>query len=114
MSKLYIQGTPTVWESAASLGSSASSTSGSFLTQGYARIVGMLITSGSLVAASGVQIWQSGNRGSNWDYRTESTVSACSGSAFSIEVIGNAAKIEVRIGANDASVFRTWWGLRPV
>ena len=93
---------------------SGSQTSGSFWSYGYARLVGLVISNASAKAASGLRVWQSGDGGDNWDYFSDWTLSACSGSAFSIEIIGNAAKVDFRNGATAASLFRTLWQLRPI
>ena len=109
--KVYVQNVPVVWQTTASL--AASTTSGSFICDGYARIVGGLITCTSAVAGSGLRISQSFDRGSNWDYHTDYAPSACSGSAYSIEIIGNTVKIEYRTDSA-ASQFRTLWQLKPI
>jgi len=109
--KVYVQNVPVVWQTTASL--AASTTSGSFICDGYARIVGGLITCTSAVAGSGLRISQSFDRGSNWDYHTDYAPSACFGSAYSIEIIGNAVKIDF-VPETTASIFRTAWYLRPV
>ena len=57
------------------------------------------------VAGSGLRISQSFDRGSNWDYHTDYAPLACSGSAYSIEIIGNAVKIEYHTDSA-ASQFR--------
>jgi len=79
-----------------------------------ARIVGTLISSGSLKAGSGLRVSQSSGSETQWDYNSDWAPSACSGSGFSIEVIGDRGKIDVYIGADNADVFRTAWRLRPV
>lgn len=116
MAKIYVQKFPEVWQSSTSFLSTASATSGSFITNGYARLVGILWfdSVSALVAGSGLRIKQSGDSGSNWDYATDYQVAACSGSAFSVEIVGNAATIEVRPGACNITTFRTLWQLRPV
>lgn len=117
MAKIYAQTFPIVWQqTTASLASSGSLSSGSFYTHGYARILGIVISSGSGVdAASAVRVRQSTDGGSNYDFITACQLSACSGSAFSIEVVGNVADIEYR-GDTTASIaeFRSLWQLRPV
>ena len=102
-----------VYQTSASLAAAGSATSGSFTTFGYARIVGIHISNASAKAASGLRIWQSGDGGVNFDYFTDFVPSASSGSAFSVEVIGNAAKIDY-ITDSAASILRSNWWLRPV
>ena len=116
MSKVYVQKANTVWSfvgAGASLAAAASTTSGSFPCQGFARLTGELFTNASLKAGSGLRILQSSDGGSNFDYWTDFVPSACSGSAFSIELVGNAAKVDV-ITDGAASIIRTLWVLRPV
>lgn len=117
MSKIYIQKFPIVWQqTTASLAASGSIGSGSFLTAGYARLVGIMIASGSGAdSGSAVKVYQSADSGSNWDFVTACALSACSGSGFSIEVIGDAAKIEYYADTTASTAeFRTLWMLRPV
>ena len=113
MSRIYGQAAISVWSASAPIVASASITSGSFVCFGYTRLVGILYTDASAKAASGLRIAQSSNMGANWDYRTDYAPTACSGSGYSIEVVGNAAKIDY-ITDSAASVFRTAWYLRPV
>ena len=115
MSKVYIQKANTAWAvTTASLAANASMVSGSFPCQGFARLTGGFISSGSLKAASGLRISQSVDSGSNWDLYTDYVPSACSGSMFSIELVGNAGKIEVFADAGSIAQIRTAWILRPV
>ena len=104
----------TAWTSSASLGISGSATSGSFSTASYARFVGGVISNASSIATSGLRVYQSFDSGTNWDYWSEWAVSACSGSVFSIEIIGNGMKVDYVNGATAASLFRTFWQMRPV
>ncbi len=113
MSKVYVQNFPVVWQSSASLATSGCS-GGSALSAGYARLVGGIISAASAKAASGLRIWQSFDSGSNWDFWTDYVPSASSASAFSIEVIGNAVKVDFRTDSAGASILRTLWQLRPV
>ena len=102
----------TVLQSSASLAASGS-VSGSAISTGYARLVGSVIANASAKAGSGLRVSQSPDSGSNWDYVTDYAPSACSGSAFSIEIIGNAVKVDY-ITDGAASLFRTLWQLRPI
>ena len=114
MSKIFVQAMPDVLKSTASLDSSAC-VSGSLLCGGYARLVGGVVSNASSAAASGLRILQSMNGGTNWDVITASAaISACSGSSFGYEIVGDAVKVEYRNGATAASLFRTLWQLRPV
>ena len=112
MSRIFSQKFPVVWQSSASLAAAGSATSGSFVCNGYARLVGVLISNASAKAASGLRISQSVDSGSNWDYSTDYAPTACSGSAFSIEVVCIAVKVNF-ISYSAGSLFRTLWHLRP-
>jgi len=112
MSKVYAQTFPIVW-SASVAQSAAASSAGSAISHGYARLVGLHIASASADSSSGLRIWQSSNYGTNWDYWTDFVPSASSGSAFSIEIVGNAVKVQFKPHSAAASV-RSLWQLRPV
>lgn len=111
--KVYVQNFPVVWQSSTALAASGSS-GGSAMCDGYARLVGGIVSAASAKAGSGIRIWQSFNRGTNWDYWSDFNLSASSASAFSIEIIGNAIKVDFRTDANGASILRTLWQLRPI
>lgn len=113
MARIYIQSSPSVLSSTASMAGGAT-LSGSVACRGYSRIKGMLITSSSLAATSGLSIYQSLDLGTNWDWVTLATVSTCSGSVLSASLFGNAVKVLVTVGATDAAVFRTKWWLMPL
>lgn len=114
MAVIYKMTSPCMWGTSACIAASGSVTSGSFRTDGYARIVGTLISSGSLKAGSGLRVEQSSDNGVSYDYVADWEPSACSGSGFSIEVVGNQAKITIRTDATGAPVLRTAWRMRPV
>ena len=116
--RIWAQKSPQVWNSSASMAASGSSTSitGGCATgcpcHGYARITGMVISNASSTSR-GLKILQSADRGQNWDYVSSFTMSACSGSAFSSEIVGNSVKIEYYTDSA-ADVFRTNWQMRPI
>ena len=113
MAKLYAQELKSVYSTSASIAASGSVTSGSFACGGYARLVGTLISNASAKSGSGLRIWQGWNTSGSFDYFTDFAPSACSGSAFSIEIVGNSVQIDY-ITDSAASIFRTNWMLRPV
>ena len=110
--KLYVQNYEPVWTTSASL--SASATSGSFVCAGYRHLLGMITSSTSSVAGSGLSIYQSADYGKTFDWVTTCALGACSCSAIDVEIIGNAGKIEYRPDGGTSSVFRTLWQLRPI
>ena len=112
MSKTYLQHAPVVWETATTMLASAS-VAGSALCAGYARITGLLISSASADSGSGLRVWQSTDYGTHWDYWTDYAPSACSGSGFSIELIGNAVKVQFKPDS-EADEVRSCWRLRPI
>ena len=109
--KVFVQKSPSVWNYSGSL--SGSTSSGSFACDGYARVTGIIISSTSSVAGSGLRIKQSSDYGLNYDYVTTCALSACSGSAYSIEIVGNSVEIEF-IPDGSVDVFRTNWQARPI
>jgi len=111
--KTAVQRNVIFWRTSGSLASSASTTSGSVRCEGFARVVGMFVSSASLKSGSGLRISQSPDGGTNYDYHTDFAPSACSGSAFSVEIVGDKLKINI-IADSQADEFRTMWSLRPV
>ncbi len=113
MRKISSQSFPLVWTQSGSLVASASATSGSAYSFGYSRVVGMVISSTKSIT-DGLQIKQSCDFGENWDYITKFSLSACSGSAFSIEIVGNKIEIDFYTDNTISDEFRTLWQLRPI
>jgi len=109
MSVVYVQRLPVVLESGCAILVGGSTVSPGQNCDGYSRIVGQLISS-----ASGVlTIEQSADRGFNYDYEFPTNVSACSGSGFSAEIVGNYVRVNFTPdGAADA--FRAFFQLRPI
>ena len=113
MAKIYVQSFKIAWASTASMAAAGCQTSGSFSTLGYARIIGSVISNASFKGGSGFRFSQSLDGGLNYDFHSDFAPTACSGSAFSIEVIGDAAKIDA-ITDSAASLFRAGFWLRPI
>ncbi|MFA6358715.1 MAG: hypothetical protein WCY09_08690 [Candidatus Omnitrophota bacterium] len=113
MSRLYGQAVIEILRSSGSL-AAGGNISGSVISMGCRSIVGIVFSSASSKAASGLSIYQSADYGASWDYVSASVVAADSGSGFSIEVVGNAAKVTYINGDDDASALRACWYLRPV
>ena len=115
MTRTAVQRTVNVLTYSGSLDSSGS-TSGSTYSQGFSRIVGAVYTDASSVAGSGLTVRQSLDLGQNWDYITACQIAACSAcdSAFSIEIVGDAVKVDYINGATTASNVRIKWYLKPV
>jgi hypothetical protein len=111
--RVAVQRLPAIWQTSGSLALSASAASDSVWSKGYSRAVGIIISSASSKAGSGLRICQSSDSGTNFDYCTDFEISACSGSAFSVEVVGDMIKIEYRTDS-EAAEFRTLWQLRPI
>ncbi len=112
--KLYIQDVPTTGSYNGSLAANASTMACSSLCNGYARLVGGVIGTASLSSGCGLKVSQSFDAGTNWDYQTLYAVGACSASTFSIELAGNAVRVDIFNGATSNASIRSWWGLRPV
>ena len=113
MAKIWIQYATCPWGYSGSLDANAS-TAGSFSTLGYARLTGIVYSSCALDTASGVLVRQSGNGGVNWDHAYASTVNTGGGSAFALEVYGDAAQVLLKMGAASGASVRAAWHLRPI
>lgn len=112
--KIWRQSAPCPWGYDGGLASATSVNSGSFSTLGMARLTGIVFTDEALDPASGVTVQYTAD-GTNYDYSYKNTVSASSGSAFSLEVVGEAAQIIIWATSNvSATSIRTGWRLRPV
>lgn len=115
MGRTYAQAPVNVWDISTSLIAASSLVSASFACEGYARLVGMAYSDASMSGACGIWIQQSGASTPNWDMDYKSALSACSGSGFSIEIVGRYARIGVYTGATcAASALRSYWTLRPI
>jgi len=112
--KLFVQSQPEVWRTTACITGSTSVTSGSFYTEGYAKLVGIVYAGASSASIGGIKVLQSSDYGANWDYSASQKISACTGCALSIDICGNAAKIEYYTDSAGANPFRTSWRLRPI
>lgn len=111
--KTFIQRVGEALSYSGSIASGDSITSGSIPCKGYSRITGILTSSASSLSGSGLRISQSADLGANFDYVTSWNISACSGSAFSVEIVGNAVQVDFAVD-DDADEVRTLWHLRPV
>ncbi len=117
MAKFYSQDFPIAWaQTTASLASSGSIGSGNFFSHGYARLLGIAVCSGSGTdSASALRVRQSIDGGTNYDWVVTCALSACSGSAFSIEIVGDVIDITYFGDLTaDSDEFRTKWVMRPV
>lgn len=115
MAKIWIQAAPCPWGYDGGITSNLCINSGSFSIRGYSRLTGIVFTDEALDPASGVTVQQSIDDGSNWDYVYKNTVSASTGSGFSVETVGEYARILLWATSNvDATSVRTAWFLRPV
>lgn len=115
MAKIWIQSAACPWGYDGSISSATCVSSGSFSVKGYARLVGGVFADEALDPASGVCVQQSFDGGVNWDYAYKNTVSASSGSAFSLELVGDTARILLWAASNvTATSVRSSWRLRPV
>jgi len=111
--KTFVQRVGNVLSYSGSLASGCGLTSGSIPCKGYSRLVGMIISSASSLSGSGLRIGQSADLGINFDYWTSFNISACSGSAFSVEIVGDAIQVDFAVDSQ-ADEIRTLWHLRPV
>ena len=103
----------TVLESSASLAASGS-IGASALSMGYARIVGIVFISASTTSGSAIRVYQSADNGQNWDAFQNFNITESSGSFYSASLHGNAVRVDVKNGADGASIFRTVWYMCPL
>jgi hypothetical protein len=113
MSVIYAQRSLVVWEYSASLAASAVSSGSAVCESGYAKLVGVLRTDATSTA-SGLHVYQSSDHGATWDYDSIYTMTACTASAFSIDVCGNAIKVSASNNVTAASNVRGYFALRPI
>lgn len=91
------------------LGANATYTSPQFVTAGWGKIVGSCYAD-----QPGTLRVEQRNDGVNWDVRSEFSYSAGALLGFSVEVVGNEARIVFINGATAQTVFRLYCRLRRV
>lgn len=113
MARIYSQKMPVVFEYSGSLAADAE-LSGSLICNGYARLVGMIVSTASS-EGSGLGIRQSADYGQNFNLTTASdAISTGAGStSHSVEILGNAVLIDYENGSESASVY-AFYTLRPI
>jgi len=115
MPKTNVQDAPQVWEETSASIVATGSLSGSLISHGYARLTGLFFSDVDTETASGLKIEQSADLGTNWDYVSASDlIAACTITACSVEIVGNAVRVTAITGASAASDLRTTWRLRPI
>jgi len=91
--------------------------SGSLISNGYARLVGIFRSDAAVAlgAGSGLYVEQSSNWGGNWDITSASCqITACAASTFDLEVLGNAVRVRLINGDTATSRIRCNFMLRPI
>jgi len=117
MAKMYAQQLEYVLLSTSTALVATGSMSGSAVSLGHSKLIGTFYSSMSAAigAGSGINIFQSADYGLNWDLLSASyPIKAVTSSPFSIDITGNAVKVQVWTGASAASIVRTAFYLRPV
>jgi len=116
MSKIYIQNLENVISYNSSLAKDLT-LSGSLHCAGYAKLVGLFKSSAStdVAAACGLHFKQSADYGITWDLTSASYKStANAASAISIDIVGNAIKVDFYNGGSNSASLRFTFGLRPI
>lgn len=114
MAKIHVQSMPEVLQYSGSLAANGS-ISGSAYCNGYAKLVGWCWSSCTSETASGLRIHQSVDSGSNWEIVSASdALTADASAACGVDIIGNAVKVEFKMGAAAACGVRAIFQLRPV
>jgi hypothetical protein len=117
MARMYAQKPEYVLLSTSTALVATGSMSGSLVSVGHSKLIGTLYSSMSAAigAGSGINVFQSSDYGQNWDLLSASyPIKAVTASPFSIDIVGNAVKIQVWTGASAASIVRAAFYLRPV
>lgn len=113
--KTSVQDTEIILESVSPCLAAGASISGSVVSTGFAKVVGLFRSDVDTETASGLRIEQSTDFGQNWDITSGSDlIAACTATACIIDVAGNAVKVTVISGGSAASALRTTWRLRPI
>ena len=114
MAKLYVQKAPIVFEyNSGSLGANAAS-SASILCAGYSQLRGLFYSDIATETASGLQIRQSMDGGSNFLYTSASDlIGACAATPCIVDLVGDAIRIDIRNGGTAGSNARWKFYLLP-
>jgi hypothetical protein len=81
---------------------------------GYGSLRGYFRTDASLIAGSGIALRQSVDGGVNWDYMSASdTVAEGASVACEMTIIGDAVRIDLTCGDDEASAMRFGFWLWP-
>ena len=114
MSRIYVQKFPEVWKFSGSIANAATSNSGSFACAGYATLLGLVYSDEASETASGIQVAQSVDGGSNFDLISSSQVAASAAQSFEYQIYGNAVKVTFINGGTATANSRWLWQLKPV
>jgi hypothetical protein len=117
MAKVYAQGVEVVLANSGSLAAKAL-ISGSAISSGYQRLVGVLRTdaSAAIGSGSGLTIWQSTDYGATFKINSASyATAACSNTTVNQVVYGNAVKVDYYMGnVGAASNVDAFFALYPI
>jgi hypothetical protein len=116
MTKIYAQKPEYLLLSTSTALGATGSMSGSLISLGHSKLIGTFYSSMSATigAGSGINIFQSADYGQNWDMLSASyPIKAITASPFSIDIVGNAVKVQIWTGASAASIVRAAFYLRP-
>ena len=117
MAKIYAQQPEYVLLSTSTALVATGSMSGSLVSLGHSKLLGTFYSSMSAAvgAGSGINVLQSANYGATWDLLSASyPIKAVTASPFSVDIVGNAVKVQVWTGASAASIVRAAFYLRPI
>ena len=117
MAKVYAQKPEYVLHSTSTALVATGSMSGSLMSIGHSKLVGVFYSSMSANAGagSGINVLESADYGLNWDMLSASNpIKAVTASTFSVDIKGNAVKVQVWTGASAASIVRAAFYLRPI
>lgn len=116
MAKLFVQGYQELLSYTAGSLSANACISGSIDdVRGYGIMVGGVQTNASTVAACGIFVEQSFDRGVTWSLISASNaITACTTAACATTIVGNAIRVRIHNGTTAASIYRAYFYVRPI
>ena len=113
MARTFGQATTEVFNLTSGCFTAAGASSGSANSSGYSQLFGFITTDQTTETGSGLLIRQSVDGGTNWDLVSASDVIAAS-AACAVNIQGNAVRVDISLGATEASALRCGFWLRPI
>lgn len=114
MAKQHPQVPMEVWRLTSGCFTANGASSASMPALGYGTLRGYITTDASLITGSGIALRQSVDGGANWDYVSASdTIGAGASAACYVTIIGDAVRVDLTCGDDEASAMRFGFWLWP-